>query len=266
MSNFQDRKNSSFCLGFDPRADFLSSSFFAKEFQDRGPQDFWPSALERILKVYETRITAVKFQSAFFESMGSLSFTTLKKCIDLTRSYYNDLEIILDYKRSDIGTTLDAYLEFAFSTLAVDTVTLVPYYGKTTLKKWKDSHFKNQSVFLVAVGTELEEQLAQFTFISDVLSRSKGLLDQNLGLVVGANIAPSILSSETFDQLFRCHRWLIPGVGAQGSSYADTVTRLKPPAGSLISSSRQATALDGKSSPLSWEDYELILRQRLLAL
>ena len=117
------------CVGIDPHPGLL---------------DAWrlPSSVEglrtfalRCVEAFAGHVAVVKPQAAFFESYGSAGIAVLERVIAGFRD--SGTLVLVDAKRGDIGSTVDAYAR-AFladgAPLAGDAVTLSPYLGFGSLE------------------------------------------------------------------------------------------------------------------------------------
>src|SRR5918992_3951537 len=112
------------CVGVDPHPAIL----------DRWGLSASPAGLERcarsVVEALGQTVAAFKPQSAFFEAYGSRGIAVLERTLaDIAAG---GALSILDVKRGDIGSTMDAYAAAYLtdgSPLAADAVTLSPYLG-----------------------------------------------------------------------------------------------------------------------------------------
>ncbi|HKE69978.1 MAG TPA: orotidine-5'-phosphate decarboxylase, partial [Nocardioidaceae bacterium] len=91
------------CVGLDPHASLLE----AWELPDT------PYGLERfamtVVEALADRLAVLKPQSAFFERHGSAGIAVLERTIQAIREC--GAQVLLDVKRGDIGSTVDAYAD-----------------------------------------------------------------------------------------------------------------------------------------------------------
>ncbi len=117
------------CVGIDPHPRLLTSW---------GLPD-GPVGLERfaraVVEAIGDQVLMLKPQLAFFERHGSAGLAVLERCVADARAA--GALVLLDAKRGDIGSTMQAYAE-AFlapsSPLHADAVTLSPYLGVGALE------------------------------------------------------------------------------------------------------------------------------------
>ena len=101
-------------------------------------------------------VPAVKIQVAFFEALGPAGMTTLANVIDHASA--SGLIVILDGKRTDIGSTAEAYAEAwlgrrPHSPWNCDALTVNPYMGNDSLAPFRDRSLKTGSGIFVLVKT-----------------------------------------------------------------------------------------------------------------
>jgi orotidine-5'-phosphate decarboxylase len=224
------------CVGLDPRWQQLPPSV-----RDGG-DDSWAAraaAYERfcrgVIDVVAPLVPTVKPQSAFFEELGPAGMTALANVIAHAQS--RGLLVIIDGKRSDIGSTAQAYARAYLSRGASawngDALTVSPYLGDDSLTPFVDVAKACGSGIFVLVKTsnpggrmlqDLEcdgqmiytrvaahvEQLAATT----VAACGYGCV----GAVVGATYPRQLAELRAAMP----HTWfLVPGYGSQGGTAAD---------------------------------------------
>jgi orotidine-5'-phosphate decarboxylase len=180
-----------------------------------------------------TAAAVVKPQSAFFERYGSGGIAVLERVIEGCREL--GALVLLDVKRGDIGSTVqayaDAYLD-AGSPLAADAVTASPFLGVGSLDPLMETALANDAgVFVLALTSNAEGPQVQHavtpggrTVASEVLAavaaRNAGIDGLgSVGAVVGATIErPGDVGP---DELDVNGPLLVPGIGAQGGTVDD---------------------------------------------
>jgi len=158
---------------------------------------------------------------AFFEAYGSKGIAQLER---LLTEIPSDIPTILDAKRSDIGNTARHYARFLYEHLNGDAVTITPFLGRDSLDPFFDYPDKIPFVLCLTSNPGSKDiQLAPsgegriYHRIIDLLQR----IGKPHGLVVGAQHTNLL---QEVRRLVPEIPLLIPGVGAQGGSLADTVT------------------------------------------
>jgi len=154
----------------------------------------------------------------FFEAYGAQGAIVLEKVLALVPQ---DIPIVLDAKRGDIGSTSDAYARSAFTTLGCDSVTVSPYLGGDSIAPFlkdpskgvfvlcKTSNPGSQDVQALQIegGEPLYVHVAKLC--CNVWAKDHG----NAGLVVGAT---DVKALETLRAAVPDAWFLSPGIGAQG--------------------------------------------------
>lgn len=210
------------CVGIDPHAAML---------RDWGlPDD--SAGLERFAMVtveaLAGQVAAVKPQSAFFERHGARGVAVLERVISAARDAGS--LVILDAKRGDIGSTVQAYADAYLdrqSPLAVDALTAHPFLGFRSLDLLFATALEHGAgVFVLVLTSNAEGHEVQRaksgsgTVAGDLLSqisqRNTGSRPLgSIGAVVAANLAP------VDEDLAVNGPILAPGLGAQGGKPSD---------------------------------------------
>ncbi|TDU72974.1 orotidine-5'-phosphate decarboxylase [Prosthecobacter fusiformis] len=187
---------SNLCVGLDVRMDQADES--TKRF---------------IIKVIEetaAHAAAFKPNSAYYEAMGWKGMRILSQVL---KEIPNDIPVIFDVKRGDIGETQGYYAKSAYDAYGVDAVTLNAYMGKDTLEPFLK--YPDKGIYLLgvtsnpgAVDIELQPtgDRKVFELVADMTQASP-----QVGLVIGLTNAAENVLSKTPDVPL-----LIPGLGAQG--------------------------------------------------
>jgi orotidine 5'-phosphate decarboxylase subfamily 2 len=211
------------CVGIDPHAALLDAWGL--------PDD--AAGLERfsltVVDALADRVAVLKPQSAFFERHGSRGIAVLERTIATARA--GGALVLLDVKRGDIGSTMQAYAEAYCdrrSPLFSDAVTASPYHGFGSLRPLIDTALAHGAgVFVLALTSNPEGAQVQSartscgrTVAGSVLA---GIARCNVdvqplgsvGAVVGATIGGTDEDLDVNGPL------LAPGLGAQGATAAD---------------------------------------------
>ncbi len=202
-----------------------------------------------IIEATSDLVCAYKPNSAFYEALGPDGMRVLKDTIE---TIPDDVPVILDFKRGDIGNTAAMYARSAFDYYGVDAVTVNPYLGRDSIEPFID--YKDKGVFVLCVTSNrssneiqkrlmlldepppieeipphvMAETLSDFfkSSISSVYMHMARLAREwnkfgNIGLVVGAT---SPLELEKIRELMGEETpILIPGIGAQGGDLESAV-------------------------------------------
>ncbi len=170
---------------------------------------------------------AFKINLAFYEKEGATGFDSLQKTLSILP---DDVLIIGDAKRGDIGNTSLMYAQSIFDHFKFDAVTLHPYMGYDSLQPFFD--YSDKIHFILALtsnsGSKDFEKLmlenGDYVYQQVISKANMWNQNKNLGIVFGAT-NPVELDQEirNFSNLFV----LLPGIGAQGGSLDDVVTSFK---------------------------------------
>lgn len=237
-----------FCVGIDPHPELLSAWGLSDD--AAGLDRFAGTVVEALGE----RIAVFKPQSAFFERHGSRGIAVLERTIADAKSA--GALVLLDAKRGDIGSTMQAYADAYAdprSPLHADAVTVTPYLGFESLRPLLDAAARHGTgVFVVTLTSNpegAEVQRAVPPGARDGASTVAGaMLDHvraenaasgagTVGAVIGATVGEVPADPDVGGPL------LAPGLGAQGGTPAD----LRKVFGSALhqvlpSSSRQVLA------------------------
>jgi len=271
MDNFADRlmrackeKNSIAVVGIDPRLDMLPGTLLDSAVRKHGESlEAGAVALaefsRRVIDAVAEYAVAVKPQSAFFEVLGPDGMTALREVIG--HAHQAGLLVIADVKRSDIGSTAEAYASGFLGEVKVgqtklrpwgaDAVSVSPYLGSDGLVPFIECAKEHGRGVFVLVKTsnpssgELQDLNADGVPIFErvgkwVAEHARELMGSSgyssLGAVVGATYP---------DQLARLREImpkniiLIPGYGAQGGTASDVRCGLNADGlGAIVNASR----------------------------
>ncbi|HRC63791.1 MAG TPA: orotidine-5'-phosphate decarboxylase [Dermatophilaceae bacterium] len=215
------------CAGVDPHRGLMQA--WGLDYTVAGLERFAMTCAE----AFAGRVAAVKPQSAFFEVFGSAGVAVLERLVADLRAA--GTLVILDVKRGDIGTTMDAYAEAFLGKDAPeppDAITLSPYLGYGSLRPAIDlAHATGRGVFVLALTSNPEGADVQHAVLhgqsvaghvvagatadnADAVAR--GELG-SVGLVVGATVGDAV-DRLGLDLAGMGGPFLAPGVGAQGGT------------------------------------------------
>ena len=173
-----------------------------------------------IEKTAETA-AAYKLNFAFYESTGARGFEVLKKTIDIIP---DNVLIIADAKRGDIGNTAKMYANSIFNYFDCDAVTINPYMGDDSVQPFLE--FINRLNFVLTLtsnpGSESFEKLklenGNFLYQQVISKVNEWNKNKNCGIVFGAT---QINELKNNIDLIGNLPVLLPGVGVQGGSLQD---------------------------------------------
>lgn len=226
------------CLGLDPDPAALPPGF---------PPDV--TGVERFARLVVDAAAAfaaaVKPNLAFFEAFGSAGLAALER---IRAAIPSDVPVILDAKRSDIGTTAARQAVALFDALGGDAVTVNPYLGEEAVAPLLD-RLDRFAYVLCRTSNPGAAELQSLVVAADAIEDGPGggpgepLYARvarrvagwgpggTVGLVVGAT-APRELAEVRW--IAPGVAFLVPGVGAQGGE-VEPVLRdgraTEPPAG-----------------------------------
>ncbi len=233
MSNFATRFSnlsmgrSPLCVGLDPSFDALAAW--------RLPAD--PNGLrtfcDLVLDSTDSLVSVIKPQSAFFEQFGPEGVVELVRVV--ARIKEQGALSLIDCKRGDIGSTLDAYAQTYIgkgSPFDADSITVSPYLGVGALRPVFDraaSSGGRARVFVVVRSSNSEGAQIQNALLPDGRSVADAIADEitelnqmyggeigPIGAVIGATVQGA--AAKTIERLPRS-LLLAPGIGAQGATF-----------------------------------------------
>lgn len=166
-------------------------------------------------------VCAYKPNLAFYEAMGVEGMTALEKTV---KYIPENIPVIGDAKRGDIGNTAKAYARALFVNFAFDAITANPYLGSDSLEPFFE--YKDKGIFILcrtsnAGAADFQSLRCQTDKGTNLLFQvvaqkaSQWNINGNIGLVVGATYPEElrIIREEHPEMLI-----LIPGIGAQGGN------------------------------------------------
>ena len=212
------------CAGIDPHSALLTSWGLSDDVA--GLERFAGTVVEALAD----RVAVLKPQSAFFERFGSRGVAVLERTIADARSA--GALVILDAKRGDIGSTVEAYAQAYLDSAAplfADALTASPYLGYGSLEPlYATAEKHGAGVFVLAFtsnpeGAEVQQAFTAggktvgATILEGAAARNAGIEPLgSIGAVVGATLA-----QVPFDLAALNGPILAPGLGAQGARPED---------------------------------------------
>lgn len=232
------------CVGVDPHPALLTHWGLTDD--AAGLERFALTCVEALAG----QVAVLKPQSAFFERHAAAGIAVLERVVAEARS--QGCLVLLDAKRGDIGSTMQAYADAYLdpsSPLAVDAVTVSPFLGFGSLQPAIDTALGcGAGVFVLALTSNPEgpsvqaARTAVTTVAGEILQAVSALnADQepmgSVGVVVGANLREVCEDLDTNGPL------LAPGFGAQGGTADDLRRNFAKVLGNVLpSSSREVLA------------------------
>lgn len=264
LLNAIDEKENPAVIGLDSDIAKIPESL-KKEFKDRFEDSFEAAAEcvfefnRRIISSVKDIVPAVKIQIAFYEQYGFNGIKAFKKTIDLARK--NNLIVIEDGKRNDIGNTARAYANAhigkvnlfgnQFPCFDLDCITVNPYLGIDGVKPFIDNVKEHGKGIFVLVKTsnpssgELQDLMSKDKKIYEIMAElvdkwgqgTEGSLGYNsVGAVVGATYPKE---ADVLRKIMPKTIFLVPGYGAQGGGADDAMPCFnKDGKGAIIHSAR----------------------------
>ncbi|MGI9241167.1 MAG: orotidine-5'-phosphate decarboxylase [Verrucomicrobiales bacterium] len=201
------KTGSHLCVGIDPRPDQMEGDL--------------EETLNRLVDETANYAACFKPNIAYFEALGSEGYALLERLIDRIP---DEIPVLLDAKRGDIGATQEYYARAYFDRMDVDAVTLNAFMGFDAIEPFLK--YEQRAVYLLAVtsnagSADIELQKTEsgryvFELVQDMAQRgSDAGLPGEVGLVVGLTNASEEVISRIDDVPL-----LLPGLGAQGGDVA----------------------------------------------
>ncbi len=224
LANAAAQNNSLLCVGLDPLPEQIPVQY------KRG----WP--IESILAWNRAVIEATadlvccyKPNIAFYEALGIPGMELLKETLAMIPQ---DIPVILDVKRGDMGNTQVAYARACFEELGADAVTISPYLGRDSVEPF--AKYTGKGIFVLCHTSNPSASDFQQLEINDWrtldrepnqplyihVARTAPTWSPDIGLVVGATYPEAIAAVRQAAP----DRWfLVPGIGAQGGDLKATL-------------------------------------------
>ena len=244
------------CVGIDPHAALLA----------RWGLDDDPNGLERfvrtVVEALADQIAIFKPQVAFFERFGSRGFAVLEAALADLRAA--GALVLLDVKRGDIGSTVEAYASAYLdpsSPLYVDAITASPYLGVGSLapmvRRARDS---GGGVVFLARTSNPEASTIQHAVLPDGRSVAQHVVDEisqlnagveglgSFGVVIGATALGAPVDLSALNGPVLC-----PGLGAQGGR-PEALAELFPDPRTVVLPSYSREVLGAGPKPVDLRD------------
>jgi orotidine-5'-phosphate decarboxylase len=293
MVNFADRlieackaRSSLVMVGIDPRLDHLPEIVVKPALKRHGETlegaaEAFAEFGRRIIDAVADVAVAVKPQSAFFEMLGPAGMVALREVIGHARQA--GLLVVADVKRSDIGSTAEAYAQAYLGAVkvgglthqpwAADAVTVNPYLGSDGLDPFIAVAKEHGRGVFVLVKTsnpssgEIQDLKADGRAISERVATWLGANAGKLAGESGYSSLGAVVGATYPEELARLRNLmpksiiLIPGYGAQGGAAKDVKPGLNPDGlGAVVNASRSVifafrdTVWASSHDPSRWAD------------
>ena len=238
-----EKNRSLLCIGLDPDPARMPDKVSIFEFN------------KAIIDATSDLVCAYKPNLAFYEALGISGLNDLRRTVQYVP---DNIPVIADAKRGDIGNTAKAYATAIFSRFGFDASTVNPYLGFDSVAPFIE--YGDKGVFILCrtsnpgsadFQTLRLRQGKSYRPLFEIvaLKASQWNTNGNVGLVIGATYPEELKSIR---QSHPDMPLLIPGIGAQGGDLALAI-RYGVDAqrkGIIINSSRQIIyASRGKDFP-----------------
>lgn len=217
LKSTSKKNNSLVCVGLDIDPTKLPQHLFT----EKNP---YLQFNKEIIDATKDLVCAYKPNMAFYESLGKEGMILLEETLKLIPQ---EILIILDGKRNDIGNTANHYAKSLFETLNADSVTINPYLGADGIKPFS-TYSDKLSFILCRTSNPSARDLQDYgpsgkpLYIHVAEKINEWNTKQNLGAVVGATYPEELKEIRMI--LGENTPLLIPGVGKQGGDIEQTVT------------------------------------------
>lgn len=207
LVKFAEENETILCFGIDPTIPRMSKEPEGEAIEEL-ILDYFSEIIERLVE--ENEIAAIKPNYAFFAQYG---FDGLHALEHIVEDYKEEIPVILDVKRGDIGKTSEAYAKEAYDFWGADAATISPYMGEDSVKPFLR---EDKLAYLLCRTSNKgakdfqELECGKGYLYEKVLKKA---IEWNCGIVVGATSAAiKEIVKTTKNQV----PMLIPGIGAQG--------------------------------------------------
>lgn len=232
------------CVGLDPNTDKLPEGIS----QDAaGVLEFSKGIIDAVKDI----ACCVKPQMAYFEVLGWEGMKVFWEVCAYAKE--NDLIVIADGKRNDIGSTCEAYADAYLNELSpIDALTVSPYLGSDGINPFIERCTQNNKGIFVLVKTsnpssgELQDLPCGDEVVHEHMAQIvEGIAAQHIGTesslsCIGAVVGATYPEELTYLRTLMPHvPFLIPGYGAQGGKAKDVAGGFIPNGtGAIVNSSR----------------------------
>ncbi len=162
---------------------------------------------------------AYKLNIAFYESLGIPGWDLLERTLAIIPQ---NVMVIADAKRGDIGNSSRKYAETFFKTYQFDAITVNPYMGFDALQPFFE--FEDRGVYVLGLTSnsgaldfqylKVENDMPLYLKVTEKVMEWNFVYG-NLGLVVGGTHANEVEEIRTMAPQLP---FLVPGIGAQGGN------------------------------------------------
>jgi orotidine-5'-phosphate decarboxylase len=223
------------CVGIDPHSSLLEEWGLSDDIKSL------ETFSNLVIEAAVGKVGIIKPQVSFYERHGSKGLAVLEKLSE--RAAQTDLLVIMDAKRGDIGSTMNAYFDAWLGQNAPfmsDALTVSPFLGFGSLKDTLSGALeRGKGIFVLAAtsnpeGANIQRALNGQRTVAKEIWDSLGEVNQvtasgnarlgSFGAVLGStlNLSGFGLASVLDGQDFAATPILAPGFGAQGAELAAT--------------------------------------------
>lgn len=262
LARIQADHSSVLCVGLDPDPARLPTSLT----KGAALPDATLAFNRAIIEATAPYACAFKLNFAFFEVLGREGWRVLEETI---HAIPDDLIVIADAKRGDIGNSARFYATSVFEHLNCDAITVAPYMGTDAVRPFLA--YPDKAAFILGRtsnpgSADFQERMLGdkplYLHVAERVAAWDREMPGMAGLVVGAT-SPEALA--TIRATCPTLPFLIPGVGAQGGDPRAVMQAACTPNGAvIINSSRQILyASPGPDFASAAEQAAASLRQQL---
>lgn len=216
--------NSILCMGIDP---VLEKIPLTEGTAESKITEFYLGILDEMI-AQQIKPAAVKPNIAYFEQYGFDGLRALKEIIGAYST--ENIPIILDAKRGDIGKTAEAYAKAVFDFWEADAVTVNPLLGRDSVQPFLEFCNHDRGVYVLCRTSNSGAKDFQNVRVGGTplyLKIAEKILqwhEDGIGVVVGATSLKELQEITLFfSKSGKEIPFLIPGVGSQGGSAKEVV-------------------------------------------
>jgi len=212
LLNANQKNKSLLCVGLDVDPERMPENMGIFEFN------------KAIIDATSDLVCAYKPNIAFYEALGNEGLDALRQTV---KYIPDDIPVICDAKRGDIGNTARAYARTIFDNFNFDATTVSPYLGFDSLEPFL--HYTDKGILILcrtsnagAVDFQSLRIEGQGKLLFEIVASKAAEWNThgNVGLVIGATYPDEL---RLIRQSHPDMPILIPGVGAQGGDLATAV-------------------------------------------
>lgn len=209
-----EKNKSLVCVGLDTSPELIPGGMTVLDFN------------KAIIDATVDLVCAYKPNLAFYEAQGEKGLDTLYKTV---KYMPENIPVIADAKRGDIGNTSEAYAKALFDYFNFDAATINPYLGFDAIEPF--IKYKDRGIIILCRtsnkgAADFQSLICQYKGNSlplyEIVAVKAGEwnINHNVGLVVGATYPEEL---KTIRESHPDIPILIPGVGAQGGDLKTAV-------------------------------------------